>query len=345
MQRGRLLAVAPVSHPGGAETTLLRLLDELARRGWKTELATPASGSLSRAAAEAGHGTVTLPVGGMARRSGAGAVRAWPLTRRLASGQDVVLLNGGVPGRLLPALRGTRARAVLSLHDVVDRVPFFWRWADLILAASAAVAARLRPLGAHVAYPAVDQDPPPARPPWPADGRPTLGFVGRIEPRKAPADLVAAASAIRREVPDARIVLVGDDPYGDDPGYVRRVEREAATAGVERHGWVDNAPGLMRHLDVLVLPSRQEPWGTVLAEAMAVGTPVVATRVGGLAEVVEDGVTGRLVPPASPTQLAAAAVEVWRERERMGAAAAQSARRFSPAAYADRVEELLEAAG
>ena len=61
----------------------------------------------------------------------------------------------------------------------------------------------------------------------------------------------------------------------------------------------------MRHLDVLVLPSHQEPFGTVLAEAMAVGTPVVATRVGGLAEVVQDGVTGRLVAPGDPAALAA----------------------------------------
>ena len=56
----------------------------------------------------------------------------------------------------------------------------------------------------------------------------------------------------------------------------------------------------MRHLDVLVAPSHQEPFGTVISEAMAVGTPVVATRVGGLAEVVDDGVTGLLVEPGEP---------------------------------------------
>jgi glycosyltransferase involved in cell wall biosynthesis len=97
----------------------------------------------------------------------------------------------------------------------------------------------------------------------------------------------------------------------------------------------------MRHLDVLVLPSYEEPFGTVLAEAMAVGTPVVATRVGGLAEVVDDGVTGRLVAPGDPAGLAAAVLEVLRDRDRMGAAARERARRFDSDGYAERVERLL----
>ena len=77
----------------------------------------------------------------------------------------------------------------------------------------------------------------------------------------------------------------------------------------------------MRHLDVLVVPSREEPFGTVLAEAMAVGTPVVATRVGGLPEVVEDGETGVLVEPGDPAALAAGVLEVLDRRAEMGAAA------------------------
>jgi glycosyltransferase involved in cell wall biosynthesis len=102
----------------------------------------------------------------------------------------------------------------------------------------------------------------------------------------------------------------------------------------------------MRHLDVLVAPSRQEPFGTVLAEAMAAGTPVVATAVGGLAEVVADGETGRLVAPGDPEALATAVLEVLRHRARMGAAARRRAIRFGADAYAARVEAiLLEAAG
>ena len=166
------------------------------------------------------------------------------------------------------------------------------------------------------------------------------GSSGRIEPRKGPLDLVRAAAAIRRGAPGARLVVVGDDPFGADPAYTASV---IASPEVEHHPWSDNAPGLMRHLDVLVLPSYQEPFGTVLAEAMAVGTPVVATRVDGLPEVVRDGVTGRLVEPGDPDELAAGVLDVLGRREQMGRAAREHARRFGADDYARRVERLLTA--
>ena len=353
MAHRRILAVSPVSEPGGAETTLLRLLRELAARGWAVTVTAPRSGAVLATAAAQGHRTELLDLGGLDRRTGAPAVRAWPRARSLARAADVVLLNGTVCGRALPALRGLPARRVLSVHDVVTRVPRMWRWADVVLAASQAVADSLAPLPAHVVYAPVDPDPPETEPPWesapgeaasegaPPGRRPVVGFVGRIEPRKAPLDLVRAAPAIRDAVPGVRLVVVGDDPYAGDPGYLATVEHDARAAGVERYGWVENGPGLMRHLDVLVLPSRQEPFGTVLAEAMAVGTPVVATRVGGLAEVVEDGVTGRLVEPGDPVALAGAVVDVLARRAELSAPAQASVARFHTTAYTDRFEELV----
>jgi glycosyltransferase involved in cell wall biosynthesis len=134
------------------------------------------------------------------------------------------------------------------------------------------------------------------------------------------------------------VVVVGDDPYGTDPAYAAAV-REAP--GVEHFGWAANGPGLMRHLDVLVLPAYREPFGTVLSEAMAVGTPVVASAVDGLPEVVTDGVDGALVAPGDPDALAAAIRRVLARRDELGANAARSARRFATAAVADRVEALL----
>jgi len=333
----RLIAVAPVDHPGGAEIHLLRLLAGLQRRGWSIALTTPGAGPLRQAALDAGYAWYQLPLGGLARRAGARAVRSWRHARTLARGANVVYLNGTVCGRILPALpRGPKI--VLHVHDMVDRVPLFWRRADVVLADSAAVAGRLRGLSAHVVYGPVEPDPPPAAAPWPTGNGPVIGFVGRIEPRKGPLDLIRAAPAIRAGAPGSRVVLVGDDPYGTDPEYVRAVR---GARDVEHHPWSENAPGLMRHLDVLVLPSRREPFGTVLAEAMAVGTPVVATRVDGLPEVVEDGVTGRLVAPGEPEQLAAAVLEVLAHRDEMGAAARRSARRFFAEDYVERVEALI----
>jgi glycosyltransferase involved in cell wall biosynthesis len=263
---------------------------------------------------------------------------SWPAIRRLAASASVVYLNGAVCGRLLPALPGGGARRVLHVHDMVTRVPRFWRRADLVLTASRAVSERLGDLPSHVVYGPVEDDPPPQPAPWPGGDGPVIGFVGRVEPRKGPLDLVLAAPAIRRSAPTARVVIVGDDPYGTDPAYTKAV---LGSPQIEAYPWSPNAPGLMRHLAVLVLPSYQEPFGTVLAEAMAVGTPVVATRVGGLAEVVDDGVTGRLVAPGDPDGLAAAVLEVLAHRSEMSLAARERAQRFGADRYADHVESLL----
>jgi glycosyltransferase involved in cell wall biosynthesis len=220
----------------------------------------------------------------------------------------------------------------------VPRTPRFWRRADVVLSASSAVAERLGDLPSHVVYGPVDEHPPEEPAPWPPGGGPVIGFVGRVERRKGPLDLVRAAPAIRRACPGARVVVVGDDPYGTDPGYTDAV---VTSSQIEHFPWHPNAPGVMRHLDVLVLPSYQEPFGTVLAEAMIVGTPVVATSVGGLAEVVADGVTGRLVAPGEPDRLAAAVLDVVAHREQMGAAARKHAQRFSADRYTDLVERLI----
>ena len=324
-----VLAVAPVDHPGGAEIGLLRLLPRLP---WAATLTTPQNGPLAARARELGIATERLDVGGLEGGAGARAVLAWPRARRLSARHDVTYLNGTTTGRLLPALRGRRT--VLHVHDLVDRVPAMWRQADVILADSQATADRLQGLHAHVVGCPIEPDPPRVDPPWAPDGRPVVGYVGRIEARKGVLDLVEAAPLLD----GVRVVVVGDDPFGADPGYVARVD---AGQGIERYPWVDGADGLMGALDVLVLPSRAEPFGTVLAEAMNAGTPVVATRVGGLPEVVDDGVTGRLVEPGDPRALAAAIREVLGRRDEMGAAARERAKRWHADDYAARVAELI----
>jgi glycosyltransferase involved in cell wall biosynthesis len=332
----RMLAVNAVDQPGGAEVGLLRLATRLRERDWDITLTSPgADGPL----AHAGFPHVRLDVGGLGHGEGARAVASWPKALRLAHDYDVVYLNSTVCGRLLPALRG-QVRTVLHVHDIVDRVPRHWQRADVVLADSEAVADRLDGLPAHVVYCPIELDPPETSPPWPprAGTGPVVGFVGRIEARKGVLDLVAAAPAIRAAVPGARVVIVGDDPYESDPEYVAAVR---GSGEVEHVPWVDNGPGVIRHLDVLVAPSHQEPFGTVLSEAMAVGTPVVATRVGGLEEVIEDGVTGVLVAPGAPDELAAGVVRALRDGAAMTGPARTAAARFGADAYAERVEALI----
>lgn len=332
----RLLAVCAVDQPGGAEVGLLRLVRRLGPRGWDVTLTTPGGdGPLARA----GFAHQELDVGGLGSGEGSRAVASWPRALKLGKAADVVYLNSSVCGRLLPALRGVRT--VLHVHDVVDRVPRHWHRADVVLADSCAVAERLDGLQAHVVGCPVELDPPHVAAPWAGsvtDGGPVVGFIGRIEPRKGVLDLVRAAPHIRAARPDVTVVIAGDDPYASDPAHLEAVK---AAGGVVHLGWLEDAASAMRHLDVLVAPSLQEPFGTVLAEAMAVGTPVVATRVGGLADVVDDGVTGLLVPPGRPDELAAAVLRVLSERDAMSRAAALHARRFGADAYAHRVEALI----
>jgi glycosyltransferase involved in cell wall biosynthesis len=283
-----------------------------------------------------------LPLGGLEQGAGRRAIGSFPVAWRLGRASDVVYLNGGVPARVLPAVARARRhgspKIVLHIHDMVRKVPSFWHQADVVLAASQAVAERLNGLRAEVVYVPVDPDPPAAQAPWAAGAGPVIGFIGRLEPRKGPLDLVQAAPLIRRHEPNARVVIVGDEPFGLNRAYADQV---IASAEIEHYPWSDNAPGLMRHLDVLVLPSYEEPAGTVLAEAMAVGTPVVATRVDGLPEVVEDGVTGRLVPPGDPQALADAVIDVLGRRADMSEAAREHATRFHTGRYVRNVEQLI----
>ena len=334
----RLLAVCQVDRPGGPEIGLVRLLRRLEARGWDIAVTSP--GAADTPLAAAGYPWEALEVGGLAHGAGARAVASWPRARRLSRDADITYLNGTVAGRLLPALRGHTT--ALHVHDIVDRVPRHWHGADLVLADSRAVGGRLDPLDVHVIGCPVELDPSPSAAPWPSredGGGPVVGFVGRLIPQKGALDLVKAAPAIRAARPDVRVVVVGDDPYEDeDPEYAVAVR---ASADVHHVGRVAEAAGILGQLDVLVLPSRQEPFGTVVAEAMAAGTPVVATSVDGLPELVTDGLTGALVEPGDTAALAVAVLRVLEQRGAMSTAARQAAERFGADAYAVRVEELL----
>jgi len=328
----KLLVVNAVDEPGPVEHRLIALAGHLRERGWAVTLTSPENGPLSAA----GFDWQRLDVGGLAHGEGARAVAAWPRALRLAQRFDVVYLSSTVCGRLLPALRGTRS--VLHVHDPVDRVPRHWHTSDVVLAPSRAVAQRLDGLHPHVVHGPVDLEVALTPAPWKRDGSPVIGFVGRVEPRTGVLDLLAAAPAIRAALPDARLVIVGDSEWGAFPRYLAALR---AAADVEHLPWRDDVASLAGHLDVLVAPSLEEAPGTVLAQALAAGTPVVATALADPADVVQDRVSGRIVAAEDPRGLADAVLEVLGRHEEMSRAARRSARRFGVEAYAQRVESLI----
>jgi len=174
-----------------------------------------------------------------------------------------------------------------------------------------------------------------------------VGFVGRIEPRKGALDLLRALPALTELVPEVRLVLVGGEGLSGTHAYAEEVRAAAARQGdrVLMLGDVPEANGLMQWFDTLAVPSRVEPFGTVAAEALAAGTPVVATRSGGMEEYVTDGTVGALVEPGDPKALTQALARVLPRSSEMGGACREAASPFSTqrvtAAVASAFEEAL----
>src|SRR4051794_27712467 len=328
--RPRVLAVAQSAEPGGAERALTRIAERLPDLGFDVELASPGPGAEHR-----------LAVGGLTVGAWPAAVAAWPRARRLAQRFDLVLLNGIVTQRLAPAM--TSATVVPYIHELAESHPRAWRSArvwrstPLVLCACDAVAQRCRALGTpadrlRTVYAPVEAVAPAARPDW-GEG-PVVGFAGRIQASKGVLDLVQAM----RDV-DARLVVVGDG----SGAYADEVRRQAGDRTVFV-GQVDDARSLMSWFDVLVLPSHCEAFGTVAAEALAAGTPVVATRGGGVQEYVVPGRNGALVMPGDVRALATAIHELLPKAAAMADAARQDAARFRTDVVAANVADALREA-
>jgi glycosyltransferase involved in cell wall biosynthesis len=354
----RVLAVAQAAEPGGAELALLRLASVLAPEGVELELAVPAEGGVAHAARQHGLNVHRLPVGPLRRGGWPRAVLGWPRTHALMRRvrPDVVWLNGIVAQRLVPALGP--APAMLHLHDLVSHRPpqwrreRFWQRVRFVACASDAVASAAAASGAPrerlrtLPVPVEAVEPAP-RPPW-SDGRPVVGFVGRLEPRKGVLDLLDAARTLAARVPDLRVVIVRGPEIEPDREYERRALDLAATLGgnVVVTGPADDARRLMPWFDVLCVPSLVEPFGTVAAEALAAGTPAVVTDSGGMPEYVASGRSGEVVAPGRPDELAAALERVLARAPEMADAARADAARFAPARAARETAALLrESAG
>ena len=149
---------------------------------------------------------------------------------------------------------------------------------------------------------------------------PAVGLVANIRGSKGHAYFLEAARVVLAERPDARFLIVGDGIGFDD--VQRRVKEMGLEPRVVMTGFRRDVPEIMAALDVLVLPSlKSEAMSQVIPQALAVGTPVVGTTVGGTPELVRDGETGRLVPPADAAALAGAILDFLRDPERARALA------------------------
>jgi len=169
------------------------------------------------------------------------------------------------------------------------------------------------------------------------NGAPLIGTVGHLADHKGQRYLLAAAPAVLARFPQARILVVGAGEL------LEPLTAQARELGVAERvlfpGFRSDVPSLLAALDLFVFPSHLEGLGTSVLDALALGLPVVSTTAGGIPEMIEDGVHGRLVPPRDPQALAAAMIELLERPERARALGAAGRARVMAEFTADRMVE------
>ncbi len=173
-----------------------------------------------------------------------------------------------------------------------------------------------------------------------------VACVGGIQLRKGQLDLVEAAARLVPRFPNLVLILCGE---AGDAEYYARVVQRSRELRLESHfrfpGFESDVRSLLAHSELLVHPSHSEGFGLAILEAMASARPVVATRSGGPEEIIEDGVSGLLVPVGNPRALAEAVGRILADPAlagSLGLAAARRALRFTAQESARRTEALYD---
>jgi glycosyltransferase involved in cell wall biosynthesis len=291
----------------------------------------------------------------------AGRLRA--LIRR--EGIGLVHAHSPMAAAGVRAVAGRRARVVYTEHNLWDRYHPATRAANLatfprndhVFAVSETVRESIRYPGPLRLLPmppveTLHHGLDPAALPTPGrDGvraelgipedAPVVGTVANFKAAKDHATLLRAAAQVRQAVPSVRFVLVGQGPLEAE---TRRLAGELGLEGtVVFAGFRTDAARLMAAFDAFALASTYEGLPIALVEAMATGCPAVATRVGGVPEVVADGVQGILVPSRDPAALADGLERLLGDRAlraEMGAAAAARAKDFDIRKAVRRMEQV-----
>ena len=260
-------------------------------------------------------------------------------------GADIVHVN--TSALLVAAIVGRPggARLVWHLHEIVGR-PRLLGWvfrtlpltaSDRVVVVSEAVGNHLRPSSLARRRVTVVHDgvaPTERRPiALPGRGNPKVAFVGRLNRTKGYEVFVDAAARVGERNADVGFLVAGSPPAGEEwrVGDLRsRVERSGLGERVALMGYLSDAPRLFDSVQIAVVPSLwPEGFGLVILEAMRSGCAVVATSHGGAGEIIENEVSGLLVPPGDVEALAAAIERLLLDdtlRRRLGAAAEQRVR-------------------
>jgi glycosyltransferase involved in cell wall biosynthesis len=274
----------------------------------------------------------------------AGAARFWSAVRM----QPYDLVHQHFGGRSVRwmARRTTGAPLIMHLHGrVMESQPGAMVLMDLsdvdaVIVNSAATAACVQGIRPEVIYPGVAL---PATPAGVARSQSVvLGAAGRLVPLKGFAVLLDAVARLVPEFPELRVEIAGSGP--EEPALREQIARLGLQGTVRLLGWCDDLPARMAEWQLYCQPSLEEAAGVGMLQAMAAGLPVVASSVGGVPEVVHDGVTGHMTPPGDAAALAERLRNLVAHAERrvqMGSAARQRVREhFSEELMVSRIEAL-----
>jgi len=356
----RLLILTPdyPPAPGGIQLTAHRLAAGI--EGFRTLVLAPGAPGAGGFDRGAGVAVRRVPAFGSSRAARIAALNARALGEALRFRPHVTLSMHIVTSPAGAAIRralGARTLQYFHAEEIGARprlAAFAARHADVVIAVSSYTAQLVRATGAPIARlafvrPGVDL---PADPVPQPDARPTCLTISRLQERYKGHDvMVRALALVRAQVSDARWVVVGDgslrpalEALAVSHGVRDAIDFLGEVSDAERDGW-------LRRSHLLAMPSRLpagglagEGFGIVYLEAGAFSRPVVAGRVGGALDAVVDGVTGLLVDPTDPVDVADAITRLLGDGElaaRLGRAGAERAREFAWPRVARRVQDLL----
>jgi glycosyltransferase involved in cell wall biosynthesis len=174
-----------------------------------------------------------------------------------------------------------------------------------------------------------------------------VGYVGWLIPIKGVTYLVSAMAEVMKRHPNSLLVLAGkgDERGGEEIKLKEQVENLRLDDNVRFLGWRSDVDAIMGCFDIFVLPSLNEGMGRVLVEAMAAGLPIVASRVGGIPDLVKDGQNGLLVPAEDASALAKAISDLLSDKERrnrMGEAGKKMCLPYSAEAMVEQIDDLYK---
>ncbi|MDR3727473.1 MAG: glycosyltransferase, partial [Terracidiphilus sp.] len=288
-------------------TGIVRIVSGLAKRsasrGYAISVLFLGEGPLESVLKEEGIPVSTIPWEGT-RNDLAAARRVWSWLRKHPA-KIAHLHHGGLAVRVACRLAGVTAvvqhihgRIIESDGASVSKIGF--RMVDAVIANSQAVADCLPGRNAQVVYAGIEtgSHPPALTAP---SGPLKLGVLARLIPLKNVGAVISATAGLASRGIEVHTEIAGSGP--SEPSLRDLAARLGVAERVHFLGWQTDVPRLLASWDLLVIPSLEEGFGLSALEAMGAARPVVASRVGGLCELVVDGVTGNLVPPGDTDAL------------------------------------------